>query len=129
MIATKEWTINGYGSDKGIEFVERFSTREGIKKLFREVARDSGNSIYMPNVSERDVNVSLKQQPNPSYNTISPQKPGDNFPKQFTMVISQNITRSSYGLVPNLISYENPISDDDLMNQWNITDEEWNFID
>ena len=45
------------------------------------------------------------------------------------MVISQNITRSSYGLVPNLISYENPISDDDLMNQWNITDEEWNFID
>jgi len=89
---TKEWTINGYGSDKGIEFVERFSTREGIKKLFREVARDSGNSIYMPNVSERDVNVSLKQQPNPSYNTISPQKPGDNFPKQFTMVISQNIT-------------------------------------
>ena len=89
---TKEWTINGYGNDKGIEFIERFSTRDGIKQLFREVARDTGNSIYVPDVSKRDINVSLKQQANASYNTINPLKPGDIFPKQFTMVISQTIT-------------------------------------
>ncbi|MCP5538314.1 MAG: hypothetical protein H7A51_19035 [Akkermansiaceae bacterium] len=89
---TKEWVINGYGSDKGVEYLERFSTRDGIKKLFKEVARKTGNEAYLPDVSKRDVTVNLKQRPNPTYNTINPQNPGDMFRRAFTITISQTFS-------------------------------------
>ena len=45
------------------------------------------------------------------------------------MVISQNITRNAYGLVPNLISYDKVVTDDFLIELWDISEEEWKFID
>ena len=45
------------------------------------------------------------------------------------MVISQNITRSAYGLVPNLTSYDKEITDEDLIRLWDISEDEWKFID
>lgn len=88
----KEWVIRGYASDKGIEFLEQFSTRDGIKKLFMDVARETENSAYNPDINKRDLTVSLQQRPNPSYNAINPKKPGDTLRKSFTISISQTIT-------------------------------------
>ncbi|MBT8044595.1 MAG: hypothetical protein KJO79_06565 [Verrucomicrobiae bacterium] len=86
----KEWVINGYSSDKGIMHLEKYSTRDGIKTLFKQVALSTGNGAYLPNVSKRDITVNLKQRPNPTYNTINPKNPGDMFRKAFTMTINQS---------------------------------------
>ncbi len=88
----KEWTISGFSNDKGLEHLESLSTRDGVKKLFRDVAMATGNAAYIPDVSQRDVTVSLRQRPNPGYNTVAPRKPGDMFRRAFTMTISQKFS-------------------------------------
>jgi site-specific DNA-methyltransferase (adenine-specific) len=45
------------------------------------------------------------------------------------LVISQNITKNCYGLVPNLKKYNKKITDEYLKEKWKITEEEWSFID
>ena len=89
---TKNWIINGFASDRGIAHLEQFSTRDGIKKLFLDVARETENSAYVPDIHKRDLTVSLKQRPNSSYNAINPRKPGDTLRKAFTISISQSMT-------------------------------------
>jgi hypothetical protein len=89
---TKEWLISGFCNDKGLEYLESLSTRDGVKTLFRDVALATGNAAYMPDVSQRDVTVSLRQRPNLSYNTVSAKKQGDMFRRSFTMTISQNFS-------------------------------------
>lgn len=89
---TKNWIIKGYGKDRGIEYLEKFSTRDGIKKVFMNVARETQNNAYLPDTYKRDLTVSLRQRQNPTYNSINPQKPGDTFPRAFAMTISQTIT-------------------------------------
>lgn len=88
----KEWTINGWASDQGIEFLEYYSTRDGVKKLFDEVANDTGNSVYQTGLSSRDITVSLKQRLNPTFNSINPEQLGDTYRKIFTMVITQSVS-------------------------------------
>ena len=44
-------------------------------------------------------------------------------------VVSQDVTRKNYCFVPDLESYSETYTDDMLRNMWNITDEEWQYID
>jgi len=44
-------------------------------------------------------------------------------------VVSQDVTKKNFCLIPDLKKYENPYSDDLLCKLWNITKEEWNYID
>ena len=44
-------------------------------------------------------------------------------------VMSQNVTRQYFNFVPDLEKYEGKYSDQILKKKWNITDEEWEFID
>ena len=44
-------------------------------------------------------------------------------------VVSQDITREKYRFVPALNKYEGVYTDDLLREMWNISDEEWEFID
>jgi site-specific DNA-methyltransferase (adenine-specific) len=44
-------------------------------------------------------------------------------------VISQDVTRKNFLFVPHLNQYAGEYTDEDLLQKWNITDEEWQFID
>ncbi|MFT4644707.1 MAG: site-specific DNA-methyltransferase (adenine-specific) [Planctomycetota bacterium] len=44
-------------------------------------------------------------------------------------VVSQDVTREKFIFIPNLIAYDTNFSDDILRERWNITNEEWQFID
>jgi site-specific DNA-methyltransferase (adenine-specific) len=44
-------------------------------------------------------------------------------------VVSQNVTRERFMFIPNLGNYDIEYSDEILRKRWNITDDEWNFID
>lgn len=44
-------------------------------------------------------------------------------------VVSQNITRERFAFIPHLEKYDIEFTDDILRKRWNITDEEWAFID
>lgn len=44
-------------------------------------------------------------------------------------VVSQDITREKFMFVPHLDRYDRIYSDEFLRDRWNITDEEWSFID
>lgn len=88
----KEWVINGFMNEKGLPHLEKYSTREGINRLFREVAEVTGSHAYIPDVGNRDVTVNLTQRSNPTYNTVNPQRPSDRYRLAFTMTISQTFT-------------------------------------
>jgi site-specific DNA-methyltransferase (adenine-specific) len=44
-------------------------------------------------------------------------------------VVSQDITRERFVFIPYLEKYDTEFTDDILRERWNITDEEWAFID
>ncbi len=44
-------------------------------------------------------------------------------------VVSQDVTREKFRFVPHLGKYQGTYTDDYLKNLWNISDEEWEFID
>ncbi len=44
-------------------------------------------------------------------------------------VISQDVTRKNFSLVPDLGKYEGEFTDKLLMKRWNINEEEWKYID
>ena len=44
-------------------------------------------------------------------------------------VFSQDVTREKFFLIPDLGKYEGDYTDEILRKRWNITDDEWNFID
>jgi site-specific DNA-methyltransferase (adenine-specific) len=44
-------------------------------------------------------------------------------------VVSQNVTRERFMFIPNLEHYDIEYSDDILRKKWNISDDEWDFID
>jgi site-specific DNA-methyltransferase (adenine-specific) len=44
-------------------------------------------------------------------------------------VVSQDVTRQNFQFVPDLSPYENEYTDDLLRKKWNITEEEWLYID
>jgi site-specific DNA-methyltransferase (adenine-specific) len=44
-------------------------------------------------------------------------------------VVSQHVTREKFAFIPHLGNYKINFTDDTLRERWNITDEEWNFID
>jgi len=44
-------------------------------------------------------------------------------------VVSQNITRERFVFIPHLEKYDTEFTDDLLRERWNITEEEWAFID
>jgi site-specific DNA-methyltransferase (adenine-specific) len=44
-------------------------------------------------------------------------------------VVSQNVTRERFMFIPHLEKYDTIYSDEILKDRWNITDEEWHFID
>ncbi|MEI6680534.1 MAG: Eco57I restriction-modification methylase domain-containing protein [Mariniphaga sp.] len=44
-------------------------------------------------------------------------------------VVSQDVTKKNYAFVPDLGKYDGVYTDDILRNKWDITDEEWMFID
>lgn len=44
-------------------------------------------------------------------------------------VLSQDVTRKNFAFVPDLGTYEGIYTDKLLINRWNITAEEWDFID
>jgi site-specific DNA-methyltransferase (adenine-specific) len=44
-------------------------------------------------------------------------------------VVSQNVTRERFQFIPHLDKYNEPYTDEILRKRWNITDDEWDFID
>ena len=44
-------------------------------------------------------------------------------------VVSQDVTKKNYCFVPDLITYSGKYTDKQLREMWNITDEEWEYID
>ena len=44
-------------------------------------------------------------------------------------VVSQDVTRDKFTFIPHLPQYDQEFTDDILRKRWNITDEEWEFID
>ena len=44
-------------------------------------------------------------------------------------VISQDVTRKNFMFVPDLGSYDRTYDDKYLINKWNISDKEWEYID
>jgi len=44
-------------------------------------------------------------------------------------VVSQDVTRNNFQFIPDLGKYEGEYNDEILRQRWDITDEEWNFID
>lgn len=44
-------------------------------------------------------------------------------------VVSQDVTKKNFCFVPDLESYEGEYSDEMLCQKWNITEEEWEYID
>ena len=44
-------------------------------------------------------------------------------------VVSQNVTRERFIFIPNFENYDIEYSDEILRKRWDITDDEWNFID
>lgn len=44
-------------------------------------------------------------------------------------VISQDVTKNNFQFIPDLIKYEGVYTDEILRKKWNITDEEWEYID
>jgi site-specific DNA-methyltransferase (adenine-specific) len=44
-------------------------------------------------------------------------------------VISQDVTKNNFQFIPDLGNYEGEYTDKLLIKRWNITDEEWSFID
>lgn len=44
-------------------------------------------------------------------------------------VVSQNVTRERFMFIPHLENYDIEFSDEILRKRWNISDNEWNFID
>lgn len=85
----KEWVVNGLMNEKGLEHLNRLSTREGIKKLFSDVATTTGNSAYLPDVGKRDITVTMKQLNNHKFNAVNPKNPGDKLKFAFKMTITQ----------------------------------------
>ena len=44
-------------------------------------------------------------------------------------VVSQNISKKNYCFIPDLGNYQDTYTDNDLCIKWNITPDEWDFID
>lgn len=44
-------------------------------------------------------------------------------------VVSQDVTRKCFAFIPDLEKYEGTYTDKQLCKLWNITDDEWNYID
>lgn len=44
-------------------------------------------------------------------------------------VVSQHVTREKFEFIPHLENYNQEFTDDILRKRWNITEEEWDFID
>jgi site-specific DNA-methyltransferase (adenine-specific) len=44
-------------------------------------------------------------------------------------VVSQDVTRNNFQFIPNLGKYEGEYTDEMLMKRWNISTDEWAFID
>lgn len=44
-------------------------------------------------------------------------------------VVSQHVTREKFEFIPHLVEYNRVYTDDILRKRWNISDEEWDFID
>ncbi len=45
------------------------------------------------------------------------------------LVVSQDVTKDKFALVPDIGDYQREFTDDFLRDRWNISDNEWNFID
>jgi hypothetical protein len=85
----KNWVVNGYANDKGLIYLDEISTRDGIKKVFRAVAEDTGSQAFLPDVGQRDITVKMAQRENSTYNTVAPKNQGDRYRLAFTMTITQ----------------------------------------
>ena len=44
-------------------------------------------------------------------------------------VVSQDVTKKNFGLIPDLGSYSGIYTDEQLRKLWNISDDEWTYID
>ncbi len=44
-------------------------------------------------------------------------------------VVSQDVTKKNYCFVPDLENYSGIYTDEQLRKMWDITDDEWNYID
>ena len=88
----KKWVINGLANEEGLKHLSAVATREGVKKLFTEVATSTGNSAYLPDEGKRDITVKLTQKTNNSYNSLAPKTLGDKLEYSFTILIVQSFT-------------------------------------
>lgn len=90
----KEWVINGYATDLGIEHIQKFGERDGIQQLFNDVAMATGNDAYLTGVDRRDITVSFKPGDNPTFNNIESGGLGVSMPHVFRLTITQSFGAS-----------------------------------
>jgi len=90
----KTWEITGYSTDAGLEHLEKVSSREGIKKVFADVAKATGNAAFLPNVDKRDITVNLKQRNNDNYQKKNAPDSSNQYRRAFTLTITQTLSNT-----------------------------------
>lgn len=78
----KEWNISGLANDAGLKYLAEMNTRQGVQKLFSNVAKTTGNSAYLPSAGKRNITVTLEKKNNSA-------NPGSKMKYAFSMVITQ----------------------------------------
>jgi hypothetical protein len=94
----KNWTIAGFAKAEAQPRLTELNTREGIGKIFNEVAAVTGNSAFLPDIHNRTLVVSISTVENKRYKP-SPSgtaNPADetSYPLTFTLNLSQRFEGS-----------------------------------
>lgn len=88
----KNWTVTGFARAESQARLAELNTREGIAKVFNEVATATGNSAFLPDLPSRSLVVSISTVENKRYKSgPSGFNPADEttYPLSFTLNLSQ----------------------------------------
>jgi len=88
----KNWTIIGFAKAEAQAHLTELNTRQGIAKLFREVAESTGNAAFSPELATRSLMVSISTVENRRFKEPPGEASGTDetaYPLSFTMNLSQ----------------------------------------
>lgn len=88
----KNWTMTGFAKADSQARLTDLNTRDGIAKVFREVATTTGNSAYAPDTTTRTLVVSISTVENRRFKApAGAENPSDeaSYPLSFTLNLSQ----------------------------------------
>ncbi len=87
----KEWAINGFANDDARARLTEINSREGIKKVFRNVMDITGDESMNPDLPTRNLSVNLLVSENKKFDIKKGTTPESRFPVVFRLTISQRI--------------------------------------